>query len=210
MSVQSRARACVVVGVLGLASLYVFFVQTAHGQELDARLDAHRGITASARLLHGYNAYVALGEVVAVSALLLFALARGRLRRGLLCAALPVVTVVVADILKPTLPRPRLDSAIAGAGNNTFPSGHVGFAAATVAAFLLIAPVALRPLILTIGVPAVGTVMVAVVLAHWHRASDGLGSLFLVLALSGVVVLLSPSPTPSRSGSGYRERMLVS
>lgn len=209
MRSRAAAASCLVLGLAGFVTTYALFVRTARGQRLDERLHLDSPGQTSWRLLHAYNAHLLVGEVVVLAVILIAALSRRQPRRGLLCVLLPLATVAVAEVGKRGLPRADLVPDGLSTVANTYPSGHVGFAAATVAAVLLCVPVWWRPAVAAVGGIAVSAVVVATVQAHWHRASDGIGSIFVVLALSGLVVLLSPVRPPPRVGPVPSARSLA-
>jgi membrane-associated phospholipid phosphatase len=189
--------ACVAIGLLGTGLTYLIFVDTRSGQAADDRLVPHRGIAASDRLLAAYDRHVVLGEIVVLAAVVVVAAWRGRLRRGLLSAALPLAVAVEVNAAQTVLPRPAF--AADQSTHNSFPSGHVALAAATVIAVMLVLPGALRPIVAALGGLAVSLVAVATIAAGWHRFSDGLAAVLVSVAAGGAVVLASPDRRPTRA-----------
>jgi membrane-associated phospholipid phosphatase len=180
---------CVGVGLVGFLATYLVLVGTRTGQALDARLSPGRGAVLSNRILGAYDRHVLVCEVVLLGAVIAVSARRHQIRRGLLSAAMPLVVAVEANALQAVLRRPSF----VGGSHNSFPSGHVALAAATVLAVLLILPSRARPVVALAGSAAVAVVSVATIAAGWHRFSDGLGAVLLALAAAGAVVIVSPA-----------------
>jgi membrane-associated phospholipid phosphatase len=190
---------CVAVGVLGAIGAYLYFVRTAVGQRQDAALAPAGGFGAASQLLAAYDRHVVLAEIGVLGAVVLVAAARHHLWRGLLCAAMPPIVAVEAHALQAVLRRPTFGAAGASA-HNSFPSGHVALAAATVVAVILVLPGVVRVPASLLGAALVAVVAVATIAAGWHRFSDGLAGALMAIAAGGAVVLASPGT--SRAGDG--------
>jgi membrane-associated phospholipid phosphatase len=190
MQHRIAAIATVLSALAGTVLLYVYFVQTAAGQRLDERLVPRHGLYASDRLLAAYDRHVMLAEPLILALVLGVAVWRGQKWRGLLCAAMPLAVVLAVNAAKVVLPRP--DRSI-GSTNNSFPSGHVALAAATVVAVVLVLPAIIRPVAVLLGALAVAVVAAATITAPWHRFSDAAAAVLLSVAAGGLVVLASPS-----------------
>lgn len=91
-----------------------------------------------------------------------------------------------AQLLKARISRPYLgvDYELA----NSFPSGHVTFAASVTLALIAVAPHYLRRAVSVLGWVFVSFVGVAVMALGWHRLSDVLAAMLLV-GIFGMVVL---------------------
>ena len=75
---------------------------------------------------------------------------------------------------------------------NSLPSGHTTVAASLAAALVIVAPVKLRPLATVLGVAyAVGT-GVSTLVGQWHRVSDVLAAILVVLTWAILVCGLTP------------------
>lgn len=195
----------VVVAVLaaaGVAAIYQVFVRSGLGQSVDtsalrgADVDHPRVVDVLSRTLDGTS----LASLVLVC---LAAAAIGAVRRRFDLAAGAAVLVLGANIttqlLKIRLARPDLDGFPAP---NSFPSGHTSAAAAVAFALVLVLPAAIRGLVALTGAAYVTVIAVATVWAEWHRPSDTIASLLIVLAWGGLVVavlrLLRPrTPAPA-------------
>jgi len=112
----------------------------------------------------------------------------GVLRKRLDLAVGAALMVIGANgsalLLKNHLPRPDLDDFPAP---NSFPSGHTTAAASVAFALILVLPHAVRGLVTLIGSAYVAIIAVATVWAEWHRPSDTVAGLLVVLAWGGVI-----------------------
>jgi membrane-associated phospholipid phosphatase len=142
---------------------------------------------------------------IAIAAL---ALARGRPRVALAVVVLIAVTSVSSQVLKVLLEHPRpsdLDGAT-GVDPASFPSGHSTAAMTLALAFVMAAPVRLRPLAGLLGVGFALTVGLAVMVDGGHFPSDVLGGYLLA---SGTTLLIAAAvrwadvrwPVRSRAGA---------
>ncbi|MET0419906.1 MAG: phosphatase PAP2 family protein, partial [Actinoplanes sp.] len=89
------------------------------------------------------------------------------------------------QLLKTRLDRPELDGFPMP---NSFPSGHATAAASVAFALVLVLPLAVRGLVSLIGAAYVAVIAVATVWAEWHRPSDTIAALLVVLAWGGLVL----------------------
>lgn len=191
-----------VLAAAGVAAIYQVFVRSGLGQSVDtsalrgADVDHPRVVDVLSRTLDGTS----LASLVLVC---LAAAAIGVVRRRFDLAAGAAVLVLGANIttqlLKIRLARPDLDGFPAP---NSFPSGHTSAAAAVAFALVLVLPAAIRGLVALTGAAYVTVIAVATVWAEWHRPSDTIASLLIVLAWGGLVVavlrLLRPrTPAPA-------------
>jgi len=85
------------------------------------------------------------------------------------------------QLLKTRLPRPDLSDF---PGPNSFPSGHAAAAASVAFALILVLPFAIRGTVALIGAAYVTVIAIATVWAEWHRPSDTVAALLVVLAWS--------------------------
>jgi membrane-associated phospholipid phosphatase len=181
-----RAVAAVLALVLGaalVAGSYVLGVLDRSGRAVDDRVlrDAFElGLRREALELFG----VGIPALVVVAVVLAgFALARGRVARVVSAVALVLGAELLTQVLKAGLVRPdSLD-------DNSLPSGHVTFIAALGAAVVLVVPRVFRPLAAVTALAVTGVAGVAVMLAGWHRPSDVVAALGVVVATAGVVTL---------------------
>ncbi len=111
----------------------------------------------------------------------------GFLRRreplALVAAATMVGSVVLAEVLKGTLSRPELAEGPIWLLRPSFPSGSAAVAAAIAIGGLLVAPDRLRWMTMTGGVVFAGLIVEAVQTSGWHRLSDTIGGVLLVIVV---------------------------
>jgi len=169
-----------------VAAIYRVFVGTALGQVVDtaamhgAAVHHNKVVTVLNRTLNGTT-------LVSLVLVCLVVAAIGVIRKRVdlaVCAALLVVAANgSAQLLKTRLDRPNLDDFPAP---NSFPSGHTTAAASVAFALILVLPHAVRGLVTLIGAGYVATIAVATVWAEWHRPSDTVAGMLIVLAWGGL------------------------
>jgi membrane-associated phospholipid phosphatase len=189
---STRTRPLIILALgcaVALAVLYLLFVRSRWGQEVDqAALDGSginsaRARGAASRLL----ATISIGSVASAAVALGLVAA---MRRRLALVAVPLLTVggavVTAEILKHwAFIRPDLlDLPEYG---NSFPSGHSTIACSLALSAVLVAPPRLRAGVAVLAALYAAAVGCATVAAGWHRPSDVVGGQ-LVASLSAAVV----------------------
>jgi len=170
-----------------VAAIYRVFVGTTLGQVVDtaamrgAAVHHTKVVAVLNRTLNGTT----LASLVLVC---LVAAAIGVIRKRLDLAVGAAVMVVAANgsaqLLKTRLDRPDLDDFPAP---NSFPSGHTTAAASVAFAMILVLPYAVRGMVTLIGAGYVAIIAVATVWAEWHRPSDAVAGLLIVLAWGGLI-----------------------
>ncbi|MFD2026870.1 phosphatase PAP2 family protein [Promicromonospora aerolata] len=200
---QPRLRpriAAVVVAVLALWGVWATwdtFVRSPGGQRADQlALDgAARGqglLWELAEPVLGVvsNSFVGLGLAVAV----VLALARGRWWLAAQVAILVAGSNLTTQVLKHlVLDRPALLD-VARADINTLPSGHTTVAASVAAGLLIAVPRRWRPVVAVAGAGYTAATGVSTLIGQWHRPSDVVAAVLVVLAWgAGVCALSSPS-----------------
>lgn len=181
------------VGVLaaaGVALVYYACVRTPLGQTVDtlvmrgADVDHPRVVEVLQRALNGTT-------LVSLVAICLVAATIGVVRRRADLAVAAAILVLGANastqILKSRLDRPDLDGF---AMPNSFPSGHTTAAASVAFALILVLPFAVRGTVALVGAAYVTIIAVATVWAEWHRPSDTVAALLVVLAWSALASTL--------------------
>lgn len=174
----------ILVGAATVVGAYVLAVLDPTGRALDdAVMDRAVGIGLRGEAL-GILELVGVPTVaLAVVVLAGVALARGRVDRAVGVVALVLGAQLVTQVLKAGLVRPdSLDG-------NSLPSGHVTLVASLGLALVLVVPRALRPLAGLVAVTVTAAAGVATMLAGWHRPSDVLAAVGVVVATGGVVTL---------------------
>lgn len=136
--------------------------------------------------------------VVAVSAVLL-ALLRRRVVLAAQVAVLMVGANVTTQVLKRLLDRP--DLGLHDRTVNSLPSGHTTVAASTSAALVLVVPRRWRGWAAVLGAVYTTATGVSTLVGRWHRPSDAVAAVLVVLAWTGLVVGLA------RGGAGRAGRV---
>lgn len=177
-SVRRRLAIAALAVALFITS-YALAVHTTRGQRVEQRLlDATD------------FAYPAILDAVSVPALALATVAVAvvglltrRVRAAVAGAGVIVASSVLGQVLKhEVLQRPALHEA----SGNSMPSGHMIAYAAVVAAVLLVLPVAARLVAAPLGAVLLAVVGSQLVHSSWHRPSDVIASLSLVVAVAAV------------------------
>lgn len=178
------AALAVVLGTVTVIGSYVLAVLDPTGRALDdAVLETATGVGLRGEGL-GVLELVGIPTVaLAVVVLAGVAVVRGRGDRAVEVVALVLGAQLVTQVLKAGLVRP---DSLEG---NSLPSGHVTLVASLGLALVLVVPRALRPLAALVAVVVTGTAGVATMVAGWHRPSDVLAALGVVIATGGVVTL---------------------
>lgn len=193
-----------VVALIGFAFTSWLALFTAQGQRYDetARqvLDG-AGSDTNARLVRLLQEISVGTAAVALAALIVVALVRGRLRVALSALVLVAGANVSTQLLKHyVLERPDLG---VGSAANSLPSGHTTVVFSLVLAGVLVAPRALRWLVALVGAGVGGLTGLATVIAGWHRPSDVIAAMLITLAWAALVsVVLAGRPRDGRLGFG--------
>lgn len=161
---------------------YEVFIRTSLGQSVDT--DAMRGaevnhprvIQVLDRTLNG-TTLVSLVLVCVVAAAI--GILRKRIDLAVGAALLVIGSNGSAQLLKTRLDRPLLDDFPAP---NSFPSGHTAAAASVAFALVMVLPQAVRGTVALAGAGYVAVIAIATVWAAWHRPSDTVAALLIVLA----------------------------
>lgn len=147
------------------------------------------------------NTFVGLGLAAAV----ILALARGRWWLAAQVAILVAGSNLTTQVLKhAVLDRPALLD-VPRADINTLPSGHTTVAASVAAGLLVAVPRRWRPVVAVAGAGYTAATGVSTLIGQWHRPSDVVAAILVVLAWSaGVCALSSPSSLDEpRPGPGH-------
>lgn len=185
------------VGLAGIvlgAAAYVFAVRTVTGQTIEnAALrgadQAGRAMTVQADSVLGTITITSM--VIAMLALLVFAVIRRRSWVGLAALVIIVAGQIVTQILKSyILSRPELIEAYPQYLQNSLPSGHTTAAMTILFGVLLVTPFRLRALVALVVMPWAIGVGAYTITAKWHRFSDTLAADAVALVIACLVCVL--------------------
>jgi membrane-associated phospholipid phosphatase len=169
------------------AAIYLVFVRTTLGQLVDeaamqgAVVSHPRLIAVLNRTLDG-TSLVSLALVSLVAAAI--GLARRRVDLAVGAGALVLGANLTTQALKVHQARPSLEAP----GPNSLPSGHTTAAISVAFALVLVLPYAMRAAVALAGAAYVTVIAVATVWAAWHRPSDTVAALLVVLSWGALVV----------------------
>lgn len=202
------AAVVAVLAVLGVWLTWQFFVGTATGQRVDelAFAGATHGQGRLWRVAEPVLDVVSVAFVVAgVAAAMTVALVRRRWVLAVQVAALVAGANVTTQLLKHgALDRPEL---LAGwTGPNTLPSGHTTVAASVSVALLLVTPRAWRAVVAILGAAYTGATGVSTLVGQWHRPSDVVAAVLVVLVWGAAVCALTPGSSTDelrKPGASY-------
>jgi membrane-associated phospholipid phosphatase len=194
MSVRQPGTAAVIVrsAVVSVAFLlvgfgiYLFFLCTALGQQLDA---SSFGAVIWLRTLLGSWAdrlriILIVFSAVLLLVLIVIALVRKRVRDSYIAVAICVITLVASMVLKDFLVY-RPDLGDYGYPYNTFPSGHESVSMAALIAAYVLLPGSLRRPVMLIPLIILGTASALFqVAAYAHRPSDVMAGALLAGAVA--------------------------
>jgi membrane-associated phospholipid phosphatase len=179
-----------VASTLAVVATYRLFVLSSLGQSIDTQalrnseVGHERATDFMERTLNGTS----LASLVLVClAVGLIGLIRRRLDLAVAAGVMVLGANLTTRLLKTALPRPELDGFPAP---NSFPSGHMAAAASVAFALMLVLPGAIRGAVALIGAGYVAVIAVATVWAEWHRPSDTIAALLIVLAWGAAVAFL--------------------
>jgi len=130
--------------------------------------------------------FVALG----IAAAMVVALVRRRWALALQVAVLVVGANLTTQVLKEVLPRPY--EYVGGyPSDNTLPSGHTTVAASVAAALVFVVPPRGRPWAALLGGAYTAATGVATLVGQWHRPSDAVAAVLVVLAWAGLACAMA-------------------
>lgn len=184
------AFAVALVAVLGVVATWRVLVGTAAGQRLEqsAFTGALYGRGALWRLAEPVLdvvsvTFVVLGTVAAVTVALLRRRWVLALQVGVLVAGANLTTQVLKHQV---LVKPDLGVPLETPGNS-LPSGHTTVAASVAVALLLVVPRRQRPLVAVLGAGYTTATGVSTLVGRWHRPSDVIAAVLVVLAWTALV-----------------------
>ncbi|NCT92162.1 phosphatase PAP2 family protein [Cellulomonas sp. APG4] len=186
------AFALTVASVVGIVVVWRVFVLNRTGQQLDdaAFVGAERG---QSRLLLVAEPVLSVISVPFITIVLLSAMLLAVLRRRVLLAVQVAVLVGGANLTTQVLKHMVLERPDLGVGDpldNALPSGHTTAAASVAAALLFVVPRRVRPTAAVVGVLYTVATGVSTLVGRWHRPSDAVAAVLVVLAWAGVASML--------------------
>ncbi|WP_116947752.1 phosphatase PAP2 family protein [Jiangella endophytica] len=191
-------------GALGTWASWRWFVDTAVGQRIDQVAFRGSGIGRST-LWSGAEQVLDVVSVpfvvVVLGAVALIALMRQRWLLALQVIVLVGGANLTTQVLKHVvLDRPRL-AADTGPLDNSLPSGHTTVAASVAAALVLVVPRRARPAVAIVGAGYTALTGVSTMVGGWHRPSDVVAAVTVVLAWAGLATVLTALSSPERMPS---------
>jgi membrane-associated phospholipid phosphatase len=201
-----KARLALLAGssVVAVWLTYRALVTTRLGQRLDQRAMVESMWAAPVEanhLKHLLDVVSVPSIAVAVGALVVVSVHRGRPELGIAAATTVVGANLTAQVLKRWLDRPDL----LGLGyDNSFPSGHVTVVASLAAGALIVAGRRARPAVVMVGAVAVAVTSLATVALGWHRPSDLVGAVGVVAAWATATASWAAGRAPARPSPGER------
>ena len=178
---------CVVFGLILLAcaaGIWWLGVRTLEGQSYEDMVWSQFASLLPAWLEPVVNVFVVSDVVAPVSyavmaAALVVLIVRKRWIAIAQSAVFGIVSFVVAESLKATLPRPYLIN-LESNSSNSAPSGHVALAAIAGVILLYAVPRMLRALVAVLGWLYATLIGLSVVAGQWHRTTDVIMALLIV------------------------------
>jgi membrane-associated phospholipid phosphatase len=189
LSLANRFALTATLGAVVVFSMYLFFVRTGLGQQIDQAIHwvGSRVAIEITEPLRGplgivSNTSIALGGATAMG----IAWLRRRWWLGFAIGGMVIGANVTTQLLKRViLERPDLLDGSGLFANNSLPSGHVTAAATVAIAFVLAASYRTRIWVATLAFLAIAYAGVAVVATNYHFPSDSIAAIGVVMAWAG-------------------------
>jgi hypothetical protein len=208
--------AAFLVALAALAAVYLLVVATERGQSIEnlALRGAEFRSVAEREAAIERLAQLSVGLFAAsIAIVLLVGLIGRRPAMGIVVGLVMGASVVATELLKDVLPRPALVEGPAWLLRNSFPSGTAAVAAAMAVGAILMSPDRLRWAVVPIGAAYTAIVADAVQTTGWHRLSDAVGGVLVVVAVfSAALAVIARAGSIVRSEHGRidrRVRLLV-
>ena len=177
-----------VLSTIAFFGVYISAVLTLEGQYVEnSALDASTFGEQRRELL---NLVTIPNLALSVVVLFVIGAAFRGVRGGLRVLAMITAANVLTQLLKyAVLQRPDFAEA---ASDNTFPSGHTVVFTSVLLGLLMVLPAAVRPIAGVLAGVVLGVVAFQLLEFGWHRASDVVGGVLLVVAMVALAHLLLP------------------
>lgn len=195
-----------VVAIAASVAVWWYFIETSYGQAIDE--SSRVGVSDEARRIWGYVSPVL--DVVSVPfivvAVVVAAVVAAARRRWLIVVQVALVVIgsnVTTQVLKHSIiERPDLGM---WSPANSLPSGHTTVAASIAAALILVLPPISRAWITVLGGLYATLTGLATLVMQWHRFSDVVVALLIVLAWFAIACAISsPSTFDNPQPDGHR------
>lgn len=196
------ALAVSLLAVVGVWASWYVLVRRPDGQRLDgAAVDgALYGQGALWQPARAVLDVVSIGFLVLVlAAVVLAAVLRKHWGLAVQAAVLIGGANVTTQLLKHNL-LARPDYGITTGTVNSLPSGHTTVAASVAMAVLLVVPRTARPAVALLGAAYTAATGIATLVGQWHRPSDVVAAVLVVLAWTGAVCAFTPGKERDRQG----------
>ncbi|MDR0482680.1 MAG: phosphatase PAP2 family protein [Cellulomonadaceae bacterium] len=182
-----------VLGIVVVYAVWSVFVNTARGQTLD---DMALGGSShgQATLWPMAQRILEVAPVVLVVVGIAIAVGVPAFRRRWLLMGQLIVFLIGANVTTQVLKdgvfdRPELISG--WTGSNSLPSGHTTVAASAAVALMFALPRRWRPLLAIVGMVWAGATGISTMVGGWHRPSDVVAAMFVVLAWGALICALT-------------------
>lgn len=200
------------VAAVGVWAVWYIFVQTRTGQLLDEA--AYDGA------YFGRNQLWAIAEpvlsVISVRflvAVLVVAVVMAMVRRHWLLTVQVTVLMAGANLTTQLLKHvvfARADHDVSDRIVNSLPSGHTTAAASCAVALVMVLPRRARPVAAVVGAAYTAATGISTLVGAWHRPSDVVAAVLVVLTWSALVCALNPTGVPGAARFRVRETSTVS
>lgn len=194
----------VLTGALAMWLSWRYFVDTLEGQLLDdaAMTGSEIGRSRLWEIVEPVLDVIDVAFVVlVVGAAVAVAVARRRWLLAVHVAVLVGGANLTTQILKHSvLERPSLIDSI----DNSLPSGHTTVAASAAAVMVLVVPRRVKPVVAVLGAGYTALTGVSTMIGGWHRPSDVVAAIAVVLFWAGVAVLFGAEQAPDRASTSER------
>ncbi|CAN5176625.1 hypothetical protein BH09ACT1_BH09ACT1_23410 [soil metagenome] len=191
-----RRFAVPAIGAVLFAFTYVTAVLTSRGQRLE------NDALSAATVPHGEPLVLAFVSVpdlfFGLVAVVTIALVRRRKDAALRAFLVLALSNLATQLFKyRLLSRPNLSDLLK---DNTFPSGHTTAYLSVMLAFLFVVPTRFRPAVSVFGAVVTAAAAVELMNYGWHRLSDIVGAVLLVLTIASLAVaIIRPSSVSAPS-----------
>ncbi|WP_236122713.1 phosphatase PAP2 family protein [Cellulomonas palmilytica] len=192
--VVSACLAVTVASLAGVLGLWAVFVATRRGQLVDAAA-VEGAVYGQTELWRMAERVLDVVSVSAIAVVLVVAMGIAVVRRRWELAVQVAVVMVGANLTTQVLKYlvlPRPDHGVAvGNHENTLPSGHTTAATSIAVVLLLVVPARMRPLVAVVGAAYAAATGVSTLVGQWHRPSDVLAAVLVVLAWTAATCALT-------------------